>query len=588
MTTTSRTTVRTSTSTSSSDNNNGILFRQFIPHQLPAVTDEICSNEVGSNELEFMTIDKNTVSNGNYSGRSPRVVTSVEESTTTFGMDQGPLVNTTLMAGSHGNYSTSISDDNHLYRDNSDVIPTEVLQEVDRDPLFNSTDHHRLIDDDLPQKLLLSSRPSAITSSGRSAPPVAMEAIKRQLLNRDESLVNLCRLNNCMAGSMEGAATINTNTDRHRRHMNYHNDATPRASGVCSASNRRSPSDSRGSHQTHWFHQTSHGNRKSAWQRVLWKRQDYPDNFMPSERLVSVIMKGPRTRMTYWMLMMRCALISQPIAIVIIFIYINKGLSDTRGTTEIFNSTTIFTIQILIWSFLTFYGVHREWRNRIRNRKSTDLKDQSDSEYNNAKECSNIFSNLGMIVFNALAVLTMYLILYFITVSTNIVRHLSLHMANDSVSNMAGLMLLAHVILTDYSTTSCRNKSAIEGNGLAMNIGIMCGILMASRLEDPWDSFTLLSTSVMLFSLFPMLRSHFLPMNPLGWNVVVTPLLCFVTTLAMRTTNTCNLVVDFIKIMYTLLLFVVPAYYLHLQNRQLAILGPWDIPIIVPSRSTAG
>jgi len=76
--------------------------------------------------------------------------------------------------------------------------------------------------------------------------------------------------------------------------------------------------------------------------------------------------------------------------------------------------------------------------------------------------------------------------------------------------------------------------------------------------------------------------------NTVGWNIVVTPLLCFVTTFTMKSTNTCTLVIDFIKVMYALLLFVVPAYYLHLQNKQLTILGPWDIPIIVPARSTAG
>jgi len=296
--------------------------------------------------------------------------------------------------------------------------------------------------------------------------------------------------------------------------------------------------------------------------------------------------------MTYLKLMMRCALISQPISVVIIFIYINKGLSETKGDIEMFNSSTIFTIQILIWSFITFYGVQIEFRDRLNKWRVNKSKDALDyyglDEDSDKRECTNLISSVGMMLFNALAVLTMYLILYFITVRTNIVRHLSQHVANDSASNMAGLMLLAHVILTDYSTTSCRDESAVEGNGLAMNIGIMCGILMASRLEDAFDSFTLLSTSVMLFSLFPMLRSHFLPMYPLGWNIVVTPLLCFVTTFTMKSTNTCTLVIDFIKVMYALLLFVVPAYYLHLQNKQLTILGPWDIPIIVPARSTAG
>jgi len=205
--------------------------------------------------------------------------------------------------------------------------------------------------------------------------------------------------------------------------------------------------------------------------------------------------------MTYLKLMMRCALISQPISVVIIFIYINKGLSETKGDIEMFNSSTIFTIQILIWSFITFYGVQIEFRDRLNKWRVNKSKDALDyyglDEDSDKRECTNLISSVGMMLFNALAVLTMYLILYFITVRTNIVRHLSQHVANDSASNMAGLMLLAHVILTDYSTTSCRDESAVEGNGLAMNIGIMCGILMASRLEDAFDSFTLLSTSVM-------------------------------------------------------------------------------------------
>lgn len=147
-----------------------------------------------------------------------------------------------------------------------------------------------------------------------------------------------------------------------------------------------------------------------------------------------------------------------------------------------------------------------------------------------------------------------------------------LHTLTDTISTntiymMTFLMLLMHVIFTDYGVSA-----AIVSNSLSLSAAIFASVCLASRLATAYHAFALITFAIECFVLFPFVRSkirkQLLPTLLLSLAIVIVllPLSRLMTVIFISTLLFVNL--------------FCPLLFYHFQKHKDNIYGPWDEAVI--------
>jgi len=279
-----------------------------------------------------------------------------------------------------------------------------------------------------------------------------------------------------------------------------------------------------------------------VWQKLLYLRQPYPDNYV-DESFLDGLQRNLRVRIySYeWLVLHSGSIVQQITAILIftaLFIHISLGWISAKLLLALANALTF--IGYLSWmSYVCFRG----------------------SEY---KPIGKQIAKSGVIFILVLLGLTPPL------------RHLTEDISSDTIYAMATICFVANLTLFDYSALPEAGVSSSDN--LSLNAAFLAAILLASRLPSQSHVFALATLAVNWFALFPLLRrtiKHRLGFLP---DITVTISLSLLVLFLFWPLS--KLVATSILLAILTVTFLLPAFFVYLQQHKMEISGPWDEAVV--------
>ncbi|KAI0051699.1 phosphatidylinositol N-acetylglucosaminyltransferase [Auriscalpium vulgare] len=278
------------------------------------------------------------------------------------------------------------------------------------------------------------------------------------------------------------------------------------------------------------------------WERVLWKQQSFPDNYVPPSFLSSLT-KNPNFRpYTYWPLMLGACAITQHLSTIFIFLSVFVRLLDCTFDPRllVFISAAMFVAGYALWELLEC--TQGGWL------ASSDRRAKA--------------VKASILVFLALMALA------------PVLRTLTAATSSDSIWALSACLLILNAALADYSSAA-RGVGARERltSVLSINAAISAAVVLASRLQDDLSVFALVLFAVQLFALFPLLRYR-LQDAPSSIQLGSTlTLAAFSVVIAAPLSAT---VASLFATALGSTTFLAPAVLLWAQQYKNEIRGPWD------------
>ncbi|KZV77720.1 phosphatidylinositol N-acetylglucosaminyltransferase [Peniophora sp. CONT] len=286
---------------------------------------------------------------------------------------------------------------------------------------------------------------------------------------------------------------------------------------------------------------------QTAWERVLWKDQAFPDNHVPRSFLSS-LSKNPNVKpYTYWPLVIGSCAITQHLSAILLFIvsfvHLYNGSLDPRLL--VFISAGMFFVGLVLWELL----------DRIDSGWTSEAHDGHRAKAAKA----------SILVFLALIALA------------PILRTLTAPTSSDSIWALSICLFILNAGLADYS--SMRHGGQVRErltSVLSMNAAISAAVVLASRLHEDLAVFALVLFAVLLFALFPILR-HRLQSRPANVRLLCTAAMSGLSLFLMSQLSA-SATLLFGSAMASVT-FVAPAVLVRAQAHKNEIRGPWDVAV---------
>ncbi|RCH85134.1 hypothetical protein CU098_007506 [Rhizopus stolonifer] len=272
------------------------------------------------------------------------------------------------------------------------------------------------------------------------------------------------------------------------------------------------------------------------WQKLLWVKQNYPDNYVDNTFLDELQRNVNVRSYDYWTIVCESGVITQQLSSVVIFIAIFIYLQNNvmSGHHLIWTGSLLTGIGYIFWDF-------------------TMLKTKNDYEFKRQRVAKSAF-------------------FFFITLLglSPILKTLTSQISHDTIWALTVICFLINVLFHDYNTQT--NAIKITGS-LSTNAAIFASVLLASRLKTNTGVFGLLSFAVEWFSLFPIFRRHLKSLSS-KIQIMLTLVMLMVCVLLFFPISKA---VVFIYILgFIFLTFICPYWLIFIQKYKNEIHGPWD------------
>jgi phosphatidylinositol glycan class C protein len=270
------------------------------------------------------------------------------------------------------------------------------------------------------------------------------------------------------------------------------------------------------------------------WERVLWRAQPFPDNYVPPSFLSSLSKNPNVLPYRYWPLVLGACTISQNLSVIFAFLTVFTRLLDHTLDPRLLValSSAGFIVGCLVWELLG----HFESDAASSDRRGRTVK-------------------ASLLIFLALIALA------------PILRTLTAPTSADSIWALATALFLVHALLADYSYSASPVQRERLTSVLSINAAISAAVVLASRLHEDLAVFALMLFSVEAFALFPVLRRR-LQSTPAPVQALVTGTLGL-AALAAPLPGLCAAVLVSVT-------FGAPAVLMWAQQYKHEIRGPWD------------
>jgi len=290
----------------------------------------------------------------------------------------------------------------------------------------------------------------------------------------------------------------------------------------------------------------------------LWKKQPFPDNYIPEDAFLSSLRKNPNFKpYTYWPLVHLSIPITQHLATIFIFLSIFARLKDYSLDPHvlIFVSLGCFMLGYFVWKVLRY---------------------TQQSSKNNGKLAEHVRAD-GMKSFKS------FILIFLALMSLSpVLKTLSAATSSDSIWALSACLFLLNILLADYGSSSPVNQGRPERltSVLSMNAAISSSVVLASRLSTDLAVFALILFSVQSFTLFPMLRRRLQAFNTKKALPVQVLLTLFLSVLSLVLTAPLSATVAylFLFILFAIT-FLAPAVLVWAQKYKNEIRGPWDVAV---------
>lgn len=279
-----------------------------------------------------------------------------------------------------------------------------------------------------------------------------------------------------------------------------------------------------------------------GWNKVLWERQPFPDNYIHPRSFLSSLRRNPNFKpYTYWPLVLLCCAITQHLATIFTFLAVFVRLKERW-----------LDARVLLWvSIHSFFGGYVLY----------EILSCSNPVRGAFTRSSTIKSSL--LVFLALMGLS------------PVLRTLTAATSSDSIWALSACLFLLNALLADYSSMKPVPQERLT-SVLSMNAAISSSVVLASRLPDDLAVFALVLFAVQLFALFPILR-HRLQVTPQVAQILFTLTLC-VISFALTVPLSVSVAYIYAGIFITVT-FVAPGVLVWAQKYKNEIRGPWDVAV---------
>ncbi|XP_047407864.1 phosphatidylinositol N-acetylglucosaminyltransferase subunit C-like [Sciurus carolinensis] len=275
--------------------------------------------------------------------------------------------------------------------------------------------------------------------------------------------------------------------------------------------------------------------KETKWQKVLYERQSFPDNYVDPRFLEDLRKNIYARKYQYWAVVFESSVVIQQLCNVTVFVvtwwYMDEGLLAPHW---LFGSGLAFSLI----GYLLF-----------------DLIDGGDGR---KKSGRTWWADLK----SALVFIT------FAYGFSPVLKTLTESISTDTVYAMSVFMLLGHLIFFDYGA-----NAAIVSSTLSLNMAIFASVCLASRLPRSLHAFIMVTFAIQIFALWPMLQKKLKVYTPRSY-VGVTVLYAFSVFVGLLSISAVG------AILFALLLvsisFLCPFYLIRLQLFKENIHGPWD------------
>ncbi|KZP31329.1 phosphatidylinositol N-acetylglucosaminyltransferase [Athelia psychrophila] len=287
------------------------------------------------------------------------------------------------------------------------------------------------------------------------------------------------------------------------------------------------------------------------WEKVLWKPQSYPDNYIPEKYFLASLRKNPNFRpYTYWPLVLASCAITQHLASIYtflgVFVFVKEQSLDPRLLVWI--TVGCFLGGYISWEWLEYRGDKNNLANRILTGAQT-LKS-------------------SILVFLALLALS------------PVLKTLSAATSSDSIWALSAFLFVLNALLADYSpgTTTGQPRDRLT-SVLSMNAAMSSSVVLASRLSEDLAVFALMLFSVQVFALFPMLRQRLqVRLNTaIILQVLMTLFLSCICLCLAGQKSTSAYTLSAATLFFVT--FIAPAILVWAQRYKNEIRGPWDVAV---------
>ncbi|TRM66346.1 phosphatidylinositol N-acetylglucosaminyltransferase subunit C [Schizophyllum amplum] len=283
---------------------------------------------------------------------------------------------------------------------------------------------------------------------------------------------------------------------------------------------------------------------EEKWEKVLWKQQPFPDNYVPKGLFLSSLRRNPNFRpYSYWPLVFLSCAITQHLASVAIFVSAFTMLKDR-----------ILDPRVLLWVSITgFFLGYLAW----------EISTHAVSERARRREDRMRAVKASILLFLALMCLA------------PVLRTLTAATSSDSIWAMAAGLFILNALLADYTPMPGHARERLT-SVLSTNAAISSSVVLASRLAHDLAVFALTLFAVEVFALFPMLRRR-LQTSPAPLQAGLTmALVLFALGLSARVSTVAPWLYAAI---FAFVTFAAPAMLVWAQQYKNEIRGQWDVAV---------
>ncbi|XP_035216358.1 phosphatidylinositol N-acetylglucosaminyltransferase subunit C-like [Stegodyphus dumicola] len=282
----------------------------------------------------------------------------------------------------------------------------------------------------------------------------------------------------------------------------------------------------------------------SKWKKVLYEKQDVPDNYVDESFLSDLRKNVNLYKYTWGEAFTGVCAVTHEVSSTVLFVVAFIFLKDESCSIAVI---LVSVAMLIIISFI-IHQITCELDNRWK------FKNIPFSEY--LKSCV-IFFTFGYMFSPILKALTE-------TIST------------DTIYAMVTLMMLTHVLFQDYGA-----EAAIVSQSLSLNSALFAAVCLSSRLPTVMRTFALVILAVMVFVVLPLLRHRF-QKNISGF-LIITGIFIITVLIALFYISTTY------AVLFVLLCFSVnvifPTLFVHCQKYKENIFGPWDEAVVKQHQS---
>ncbi|XP_038045789.1 phosphatidylinositol N-acetylglucosaminyltransferase subunit C-like [Patiria miniata] len=276
---------------------------------------------------------------------------------------------------------------------------------------------------------------------------------------------------------------------------------------------------------------------RHKWQKVLYKDQGVPDNYVDETFLGELKNKVTTYKLPY--VILESGVVTQQISsiclFVVLFIYMEQDLLSPE-------SLLYMNAALSLLGYVAYDSIDR----------GQDRKESGRSRWDDVKSTA-IFVAFSYGLSPILKTLTD-------TIST------------DTIYAMTVFMLLGNLLFHDYVTTETRARRPVS-----LNASIFASVCLASRLPSTLHAFATVTVAMQLFALWPELRRKLKVHFP-GTQIPLTVSSALAALCALISVSHVGAII-FILI-HLAITFLVPVCLIRLQLFKNNIHGPWDEAVI--------